>query len=162
VRHLKAGLNQSDISAMIREVRAYRDRFVKRCEDFCRRLADEGSTEASRVYGSDIKVSAVPIENGFSVMANGKQVCFLEFGAGTKTNTSHPMAGNFTAATGNEVRPGSYSEQNAQEFSTFGFWVFPPNKDGKVYEYVEPQPGLWRAEQRIVDIVERIAQEVFR
>lgn len=39
---------------------------------------------------ANITVEAVPIDGGYSVVANGKEVCFVEFGAGVFYNGSEP------------------------------------------------------------------------
>ena len=160
MKTITASLKPGDISRMIKSLEAYKQKFEKQRETFLRRIAEEGSAEASRVYGSEVSVSAVPTDTGYSIVANGKQVCFLEFGAGTTTNSSHPMAGEFTAQTGVPVEEGSYSREHAMEYIVFGAWEW-PRKSGNWMDRVEPQPGLWRAEQKIKDVVEKIAKEVF-
>lgn len=146
----------SGIEEVIRRLKDIRDNLETKCDEFCRRLAEEGAREASRVYGSQIQVSVVPIEGGYKISANGDQVCFLEFGAGTRTNESHPMSGAMAAA-GIEVRPKSYSEKATRMFAEKDFWVW----EDVYYTYIEPQPGLWRASQIIRDRAEEIAKEVF-
>ena len=156
---------------MIRLLESYRKQLIERCDRFIRKLAENGMRVASKEYARGeghpndppIYVSVTQTENGYSVTASGRQIVFMEFGAGTKTNSSHPMAQSLTSQTGIEVRPGSYSETNTQEFAALGFWVYPPkSKEHKVYEYIEPTPGLWRARQEIERKVEKIAKEVFK
>ena len=161
MKTITASLKPGDISRMIKSLEAYKRKFEKQREDFLRRIAEEGSAEASRVYGAEVSVSAVPTDYGYAIVASGKQVCFLEFGAGTTTDSAHPMAGNFTAQTGIPVQEGSYSREHAQMFIVFGAWEWPP-KSNHWMDHVDPQPGLYRAEQKIRDIVERIAREVFK
>ena len=78
---------------------------------------------------------------------------FLEFGAGTMANSSHPFAQNMQF----QVYPGSWSETHSQEFSTNGYWIF----GGKKYYFVEPKPGMYEAYKAITQNVYRIAVEVF-
>lgn len=158
MKTITASLNLSDLSKMIKTVEAYRNRFIKQCSLFCKRVVQEGSAEASRVYGSAVTVSTVEIENGYAIVANGKEVCFLEFGAGVETNSSHPMAGNFQGETGITVEKGSYSREHGHQLDYKDYWIY----KGDVYDHVTPQPGLWRAEQKVIEVTEKIAEEVFK
>lgn len=171
MKTIESGLSVSDINHMIKLLESYKKQFIERCNRFIRKLAEEGMRVATTEYAKGeghpndppINVTVVQTDNGYSITASGRQIVFMEFGAGTRTATSHPMAQSLTSQTGIEVRPGSYSEQNTQEFAALGFWVYPPkSSEHKTYEFIEPTPGLWRAEQEIERKIEKIAKEVFK
>ena len=165
MKTITATLSPSSIDRMIKQLEGYKKRFETLCDRFMKALAETGVVAATQEYAMDdahpddppIQVTVTETDKGYSVTASGKQVVFVEFGAGTKTAAGDSRAANV----GVEIRPRSYSEQNAQEFSTFGFWIYPA-RNGKRYEYVEPHPGLWRARQEIERQIERIAREVFQ
>lgn len=156
------GLSPSSVASAIEQIGRYKSDFEKKRVEFCRRIAEEGSAVAAAYYGSSVKVTTEETETGYAILASGKAVCFLEFGAGYGADAAHPLAANVTAF---RVYPGSYSVQNAGQFYTtdrmnpgHGFWLF----GGRKYDSVQPRYAMWRARQHITREVERIAREVFK
>lgn len=114
--------------------------------------------KAGEIYGPSVRVTTEPAAKGRDVVASGKAVMFLEFGAGTQTDVGHPYAANAPA----EIRPGSYSETHAQMFSSTnedgnGYWVF----GGKVYHYVMPRRALYEAVNYVAPDIAEIVKEKF-
>lgn len=109
-------------------------------------MADAGHT-----YGNSVKVTTEAAENGRDVVATGRAVMFLEFGAGTETDVGHPYAENAPAP----IEPGSYSREHAGMFEELGYWAF----GGRFYKFVAPRRALYKAVRlvspKIVGIVKR-------
>ena len=122
------------------------------------RLAMLGKDVAERYYGqsnidnNNVSVSIEYKGNTFYVHANGKEVCFLEFGAGTRTNSSHPYSDSMPF----DVSAGSWSIQDKQQFITWGYWFVGKRK----LEYVEPTNAMYHASLQIQEQVYKIAKEV--
>lgn len=146
-------LSQESVGKAIAELKASKEAVNKKTEMLASRLAELASEVAGGIYGSGVAMTVERGEGMFVVHASGRAVCFLEFGAGTRTDTSHEFANMMPF----EVRPGSWSEQNAQQFSTKGFWIF----GGRKYEYVTPRKGMYYADVEIRNRVYQIAKEVF-
>lgn len=158
---ISCALSPESVASAIIQVVKYKQMFLRKCDEFCRRIAEEGSAVASSIYGSSVRVTTEPIDNGYKIVANGKAVCFLEFGAGYGADQNHPLANNVTDF---QVFPGSYSITHSQQFYLSdrtnpgqGFWYF----GGRKYDRVTPRYAMWRAHQHIEREAERIAREVF-
>lgn len=122
--------------------------FNRKVDQFLVELAEYGAQTAQHQYGESITVSVEHIPNGYAVIANGEKVGFLEFGAGA---TAIPNI--FAEQVPYEVRPGSWSETHAQQYSStlehfgLGWWEF----GGTIYYEVIPRNGMlagWGAVQR--------------
>lgn len=147
-----SSLSAGDINKAIRELEAYRDSLESKTDELCRVLAEEGAMVAQDSYGSSVAVDVVPSEHGSKINANGDAVVFMEFGAGDATSASE-LAENLPF----EVSKGSYSRENAKQYSRWGYWWF----GGHVMTEVVPRRGLLNATRHIEDVYERRAREVF-
>ena len=128
-----------------------------RCFEMARRLAEEvGQPIAQWWFGSAVRVSAEPMrgKSGYRIVADGKAVCFLEFGAGAATDSFHDFAQNVSF----KVYPGSWSENHSNQYATQGYWMF----GGRRYEKVIAKRGLYHAYKEMVAEAPRIASEVFK
>ena len=109
---------------------------------------DYGYTE-----GGSIVCTAEEIPNGWVVKAEGKGVCFIEYGTGD------PAA---TAITFGEVPvpvgPGTWSAEHA---NTYQAWV-DGGKEGPYRDEHEPRSGMYFAFRAANDNVRKVAEEVFR
>lgn len=76
------------------------------------------------------------------LIAEGKDVCFLEFGAGVYADGNHPWAGEMPFA----VRPGSWSETHARQFADRGFWFY----NGTSYSYIPPTRAMFNASENLI------------
>lgn len=86
----------NSIAMAVQKVNAYAEKVMRLKEELPKALAEFGVTEAQAHYGvgtydillsgqfsqPNIVVSAQQRDNGWAVVANGKEVCFVEFGAG--------------------------------------------------------------------------------
>ena len=114
-------------------------------------LTEEGAEVAQASY-REWGVEAVPLTDGTegTIMVVGDMPAIAEFGAGDETLTS-----GFENMPGN-VYPGSYSEENAQQYSRWGFWYF----GGKTYTEVPAHHGLLDAKRHIIETATETAKEV--
>ena len=109
------------------------------------RDAAKAGYEFATAYG--IKKTALPkvtIEpvhdehgDGWLVIASGREVMFLEFGAGVDTDTDHA----WTQEMPFKVEPGSWSEDHAKQFSEKGYWFY----DGKLWHGIPATRALYNA-----------------
>ena len=133
--------------------------FEKKCQEFMARISKLGVSTAQEAFGSSISVNAQPIKNGFKIVASGEAIGFLEFGAGTMTNSTDMFAGQVTY----DVSPGSWSRSpmGSGEFERTGRWEFPPGS-GRYLEFVEPRAGMQKAYEAIIRDARSIAKEEFK
>ena len=85
--------------------------------------------------------------------ADGDAVVFLEYGAGDQAGAGdfEGQDLNFEEDSGVMIYPGSYSEENAQEYSSWGVWFF----GGQVYHEIQPRRGMLHASQIVkVDLAD--------
>lgn len=148
---IRAILTADSIQKAIDQIKKYQNSFYTAFQSAVQELCDVAAEVCRETYGDpDIAVESVPTitkhDAGvarFEIRASGQHVGFLEFGAGDLADASHPFAGNAPF----EVRPGSYSEEHAQRYSTYGYWYYNKRK----YYFIEPQRGLFKASEYIKD-----------
>lgn len=94
---IRFGLNSADIDRAIKEIERYKQEFLKKEKLLLERLAELGFHEASVRFSTamydginDSSVDIESIENGYSIVAKGQAVAFIEFGTGVYHNTSEP------------------------------------------------------------------------
>ena len=151
--------------SVIRANRILRERsrkFEENVTKFLERLAEIGKEAAQGAYGGAIKVTVEPIENGMSIIANGKAVVFLEFGAGATVNTGNRYASQM----GFPVERGSYSDQSIGpdgrppgEYTRSGYRQW--HIGNTVVTEVQPRNGMEHAYQAIIESIHSVAREVF-
>ena len=143
------------IDRALKELAEYKRKLKDKQTEIVKRCALLGKEIAQRVYGGSVAVSVVPTNGGMKVRANGKSVCFLEFGTGVYADASRITAENVPV----EVYPGSWSETEGAH--TWSRWI-ESGKSEMTYPYNrERKPGLQTASTMIVFEIERIAKEVF-
>lgn len=121
-----------------------------------KRLAEEVAQPIAQDnfgYDGEVQVYTEKVHNGYAIIAEGEQVCFLEFGAGVDTDATHPFAGKVPFM----VRAGSWSSspQGWKQFSTKGYWVH----DGETYTGIEPRRGMYEAYKAILENINWILAE---
>lgn len=94
---IEMSLSTSSIGRAIRELQSYRDSLEDKKNRLLEELAYIGVKEASVRFTSamydginDSSVTLKPIENGYSIVAGGRAVAFIEFGAGVYHNPVEP------------------------------------------------------------------------
>ena len=154
-RTIHLDLEPNSITAALKQLRAYQRDLEKIKKRILQRIVTEAIEVAQATYGASVSVTSVDIGEGmrYEIVASGKAVCFLEFGAGIRTDSGHP----FSTKVPFEVSSGSWSREHSGQFVAKGYWVF----GGRKYEYVSPKKGMWEAYKFIRENVLRIAQEEF-
>ena len=150
-------LSPDSIDRANEELKAYKKDLKKKLKEVCKRLAEIGAQEASkrfavgaREYNSDVHVGTRPIENGYAITASGSDVYFVEFGTGINATSTH----GFNVSV--PVYPGSFSEQNSQKYSTYGFWWYRKTK----YDGTPAYMPMYYAEKAIRENYKRVVLEV--
>ena len=90
-------LSSKSIQNAIKELRTYRGSIDAKLDELLEKLAYIGVKEASvrftnAIYDgvNDSSVTLTAIKNGYCIVAEGKAVAFIEFGAGVYHNPSEP------------------------------------------------------------------------
>ena len=94
-----------------------------------------------------------PVANGYSIVAEGENVLFIEFGTGDSAGVMDALYD----AVPPEVGQGTWSATHAQMYTRYGFWVFA----GTIYHETPPHPVFYYAYRDMVEAIPRIAREVF-
>lgn len=158
MKTIEMRLNQTDIGKAIKYLERYRNRLPKKIDELEWRMATEGAQVAQRIYGRAVTVTVRREKDGVSVLASGKAVVFLEFGAGFGTDPMHPLSQELYEQSGVEVYEGTYSDSNARQFVTLDKWFF----GGNWYTAVQPRYAMWEADKAMSNEAVRIAKEVFK
>ena len=96
-RVITMGLSSKSIGQAIRELKSFRDSLEAKTKVFLDELAHIGVKEASVRFTTamydgvnDSSVTLKPIDGGYCIVAEGKAVAFIEFGAGVYHNPGEP------------------------------------------------------------------------
>lgn len=124
------------------------------CYILAKQLCKVGEPIIKAAHGGHASVYIEPTDNGYCIKADGDhRLLIVEFGAGDAAGI---MASEYDEVP-SVVRPGSWSEEHAQMYSRYGFWVF----GGQILHEVEPNPSFYYAYQAMVEALPKIAKEVF-
>lgn len=155
-------LNPASIDAAVQELRDYAKWVERKAEALAKRLAAYGLTQVrigynAAAYPQDrhIEVSVESRgENTYAIVASGRDVLFLEFGAGVRYGGGHPLNGDLG------MGPGTYPGQT--HVPNPGYWWY-TGEDGESHYSVGNAPSMvmyltgMELEREFV----RIAREVF-
>ena len=90
-------LSEREIDKAIKELEQYKRELLRKEKRLLERLAMIGVREASVRFTTamydgvnDVSVTLDEISNGYSIIANGEAVAFIEFGSGVYHNSSEP------------------------------------------------------------------------
>ena len=119
-----------------------------------RRLCEVGEPIIQATHGHHAKVAIVMTNDGYVLQAEGQDILFIEFGTGDMAGATSVLYDQVPVS----VRPGSWSETHAQQYSTQGFWFF----GGKMYRETAPHPAFYYAYQAMVQALPQIASEEFK
>lgn len=155
----KVRIDTSRISKVFKEepavLKAYLEGVMARV---AKRLVDEvGKPMAQSWYGYDGEVSVYTekIPNGYAVIAEGEQVCFLEFGTGVFANEYHPFSGQMPFT----IRAGSWSETHARTWQRY-LATHPNDPEGKNYPHnTENKMAMYEAYKAMSREYERLTRE---
>ena len=148
-------LSKASCQKALRELEKYQKEIKPKLEEVCKRLAEIGAQEANtRIIiangNTDAKITTEQMSNGYKLLMSGADVYFIEFGTGDAAN-----ANGYSVSV--PVYPGSYSEQNAERYSTYGFWWYGGEKLTETPAYMP----LYYAGKKMRDEMPRIIKEVF-
>ena len=94
---INVGLGENEIERAIQELKRYKQEFLNREQRLVEGLAEIGLKEASVRFTTamydginDVSVHLDTTNDGYVIVADGKAVAFIEFGAGVYHNTSEP------------------------------------------------------------------------
>lgn len=165
--HINA-LSSKSILLAIKEIEKYRNDLRGKNDKFVQRLCELGlpvidayasaaSGDSSKSYNSYIKINSYGNYAEAKLVWEGKDVLFIEFGAGIHYNgepgtSPHPM--------GNELGYviGSYGEGNGKK----DFWYYDDGTGAYVRSYgTEGTMPMYRASLKIQEQIVKIAKEVF-
>lgn len=156
--------DKKSIAAAEALVRQYKKDFEAKEQEFTRRLAELGVTVAEAGYAtavdyyesSGITVSLRKNDNGYSVLADGEVVGFVEFGTGIRNREWDNTGMDYTPP-----RHGTYGK--GQGKNPWGWWFYPNEGAAAVHTYGEmPAEAMRLARDEMVANVIRIAREVWR
>lgn len=148
-------LNPSSIIRAEREINKILKSFDRKVDTFIQEIGKIGQQAAKGAYGSAIDVTLVREDKGVTISANGKAVAFLEFGAGSMTNSSNRYALEMPFL----VYRGSYSDETKGEYQAthYNYWHF----GGKEITYVEPRNGMQKAYEAMMNEFDSVVKRVF-
>lgn len=151
-------LNPTSINKAIKDIRKLNAEWDRKIDEVTRRLAEIGATKASLGFSravytgdNDVSISVEPIENGYSIIASGEAVLFIEFGSGVTYGYGHPAPKNYG--------PGTYPG-NGHWDDPKGWWL--PKDKGGLHTYGNPPSAtMYQTGKELQQEILRIAREVF-
>lgn len=151
------------ISVALEQVQQYKKDFLEKEREFTRRLAEIGVRVAQAGFATadydgvnDVVVSMEKTSNGYSVVASGNAVGFIEFGTGVK----HPEWDN----TGMDYTPPKHGTYGKGQGANPQGWWFKQNEGARAnhtYGNV-PAEAMRTARDEMVERVTQIAREVWK
>lgn len=151
-------LNAHSINKAIKEIKKLDAEWDRKINEVFRRLAEIGATKASLWFSravytgdNDVSVSVEPIENGYSIIASGEAVLFIEFGSGVTYGYGHPEP--------MEYGPGTYPGKG--HWDDPNGWYLPKSKGGEHTYGNPPSAAMYRTGKELQQEILRIAREVF-
>lgn len=159
---IKMSLSSKSITQAIRELKAYRDSIESREKQLLEELANIGVREASVRFTTamydgenDSDVTLETIDNGYRIVAKGKAVAFIEFGAGVYYNPTEPYP---NPRPDGIVGIGEYGKG----FGKRQAWGFKNENDELVITHGNPAAmPMWYASEEMRNSILSIAKKVF-
>ena len=160
---IKITLDEQDIDRAVKELKAYKQAFLQREKDLLKGLAEIGLKEASVRFTTamydgtnDVSVHLDETNNGYAIVADGKAVAFIEFGAGVYHNTSEPYPNPRPSGV---VGIGEYGKGMGKRKA----WGYKNENDEVVITRGNPAAmPMWYASEEIKNSVLKVAKEVFK
>ena len=159
---IKMSLSTKSIGQAIRELKAYRDSLEQRKEQLLEELAKIGVREASvrfttAIYDgvNDSDVTLESIANGYQIVAEGKAVAVIEFGAGVYHNPTEPYP---NPRPDGIVGIGEYGKGYGKRQA----WGFKDESGELVITHGNPAAmPMWYASEEMRNSILKIARRVF-
>lgn len=163
-------LSPSSCDRALKQLRTYKTWSSRKADELCKRLAEYGRTKVEVYFDEalydgtkDVKLDVTKTDNGYSLVASGKTVAFLEFGAGVHYPNDHPKAGELG------IEHGTYGKGKGA--NDYWFYTGQPGNAGgelalghKNTTITHGNPAnmpMFHTAQDMREEILRIAQEVF-
>ena len=155
-------LSSKSIRAAIAELESYRDSIEKKMDKLLEELADIGLMEATvrfegamydRETHTDLEVKHT--SDGYVIVASGRDVAFIEFGAGVHYNDESTYKGKKP----DEISAiGTYGKG----YGSRHVWGYPNENGGITLTHGNPAAmPMWYASEEMRSKILKIAKEVF-
>ena len=159
---IKLDLSASGIGGAIEQVKAYRNSIEAKKDKLLERLGEIGVREASVRFTTamydginDSSVSLAANRNGYVIVAEGRAVAFIEFGAGVYHNPGEPYP---DPRPDGIVKIGEYGEGHGKRQA----WGFMDDSGNLVITHGNPAAmPMWYASEEMRNNIVKIAKEVF-
>ena len=159
---IKCTLDPRDIDRAIKELKAYKQEFLKKEKRLVEGLAEIGLKEASVRFTTamydginDVSVRLDTTANGYAIVAEGQAVAFIEFGAGVYHNTSEPYPNPRPQGV---VGIGEYGKGYGKRKA----WGYVDENNEVVITRGNPAAmPMWYASEEIKNSVLKVVKEVF-
>jgi hypothetical protein len=156
------GLSTKSIDDAIKELKAFRDSLEGKKDKLLKELGEIGVREASVRFTTvmydgvnDSEVTLETTNDGYAIVASGRAVAFIEFGAGVYHNGSEPYPDPRPAGI---VGIGEYGKGYGKRNT----WVYRDDAGEKVFTHGNPAAmPLWYASEEMRSQIETIARRVF-
>ena len=155
-------LDPKSVATALEQVQQYKKDFLAKKKEFVRRLAEIGVRVAQSGFSvadydgiNDVSVSMVKSPNGYSVVASGETVGFIEFGTGVKYQEWDN--------TGMDYTPPKHGTYGKGQGANPGHWWFKQNDGARARHTYGNQPAeaMRTARDEMVERVTQIAREVW-
>lgn len=159
---IKMSLSTKSIAKAIAELKAYRNSIESKEKQLLEELANIGVREAfvrftTAMYDgvNDSEVTLETIENGYRIVAEGKAVAFIEFGAGVYHNQTEPYPNPRPEGI---VGIGEYGKGYGKRQA----WGFKDESGELVITHGNPAAmPMWYASEEMRNSILKIARRVF-
>ena len=159
---ISVGLSQDEIERAIRKLKHYRKTFLDKEKRLIEGLAEIGLKEASVRFTTamydgtnDVSVRLDTTANGYVIVAEGKAVAFIEFGAGVYHNGSEPYPNPRPSGI---VGIGEYGKGYGKRKA----WGYLDENNELVITRGNPAAmPMWYASEEIKNSVLKVVREVF-
>lgn len=156
------GLGKEEIDRAIKDIKQFKKGFLEREKRLIEGLAEIGLKEASVRFTTamydgtnDVSVTLDTTNNGYVIVAEGKAVAFIEFGAGVYHNTSEPYP---NPRPNGIVGIGEYGKGKGKQKA----WGYVNENDEVVITRGNPAAmPMWYASEEIKNSVLKVVREVF-
>ena len=159
---IQCTLDAAGIKRAIEDIKRYKQEFLTKEKRLVEGLAEIGLKEASVRFTTamydgtnDVSVQLDATNNGYVIVAEGKAVAFIEFGAGVYHNTNEPYP---NPRPNGVVGIGEYGKGYGKRKA----WGYKNENDDLVITRGNPAAmPMWYASEEIKNSVLRVVREVF-
>lgn len=159
---IQCTLDTKDIARAIKELKAYKQEFLRKEKLLLEGLASIGVREASVRFTTamydgtnDVSVSLETSKNGYAIVAQGQAVAFIEFGAGVYHNTGEPYPNPRPEGI---VGIGEYGKGMGKRKA----WGYKNENNELVITHGNPAAmPMWYASEEMKNSILKVAREVF-